>query len=269
MRRPIPGAGRADTLPLPRQATIDGVTAILDHPEVSNLRVDGRPTSGVSSGGRLATFVGSRSVVALRQRQAIALGALAERGVLAGDRLVTALDANGHSWWIPAEAVWSDADRSGHPEHPRPIGLATAPTREAALVKGVSDRLGWEAVLEFERGGDLPEADAVTESVGAAAIVLDGRLDHDVPTVVVLGADTMRWGAGSTWNGAIRRALYGEDPMADPVTELDGICKLLAADGLAIAGVDLGTPQLRATGIVRCSAQIAAGDGSVRSWDAD
>ncbi len=113
--------------------------------------------------------------------------------------------------------MWSDADGSEHPEHPRPIGLATAPTREAALVKGVSDRLGWEAVLEFERGADLPKASAVTDSSGANAIVLDGRLDHDVPTVVVLAADTMRWGAGSTWNGAMRRALYGEDPAADPV----------------------------------------------------
>ena len=109
----------------------------------------------------------------------------------------------------------------------------------------------------------------MANSSGANAIVLDGRLDHDVPTVVVLAADTMRWGAASTWNGAMRRALYGEDPVADPVSELGGICDLLAADGLAVAGVDLGTPRLHAAGVVRCSVQIVAGDGSVRSWDAD
>lgn len=245
------------------------MTAILDHPQVSSLRIDRRRPAGVSSGGRLATFVGSRSVVALRQRRVIALGALAERGVVAGDRLVTARDANGHSWWIPADAVWSDADRSGHPQHPRPIGLATAPTSEAALVKGISDRLGWEAVLEFERGADLPTATALTESPGANVIVLDGRLDHQVPTVVVLGTDTMRWGSGATWLGAMRRALFGDDQLADPASELGGICELLENDGLMVAGVDLGTPQLQAAGIVRCSVQIAAGDGSVRSWDAD
>ena len=165
------------------------MTAILDHLQVPDLRVGGRQTAPASSGGRPATFVRHGSVVALRQRRAIALGALAERGVLAGERLVTAHDAAGHSWWIPADAVWSDADGSEHPEHPRPIGLATAPTREAALVKGVSDRLGWEAVLEFERGAELPKASAVMDSSGANAIVLDGRLDHDVPTVVVLAAE--------------------------------------------------------------------------------
>jgi hypothetical protein len=152
--------------------------------------------------------------------------------------------------------VWSDADGPGHPEHPRPIGLATAATREAALVKGLSDRLGWEAVLEFERGGDLPEATAVTEPSGITAIVLDGRLGHDVPTVVVLAADTMRWGAGSTWNGAMRRALYGDDRVMDAVDDLGGLCRLLAADGLGVAGVDLGTPRLHAAGVVRCSVQI-------------
>ena len=187
----------------------------------------------------------------------------------AGGRLVTAHDATGHSWWIPADAVWSDADAPDHPEHPRPIGLATAGTREAALIKGISDRLGWEAVLEFERGGDLPAATGVAESSGANAIVLDGRLGHGVPTVVVLAADTMRWGAGATWDGAMRRALYGDDPLAEPALELEGLSELLAADGLAVASVDLGTPRLQAAGVVRCSVQLVAGNGSVRSWDAD
>ena len=214
-------------------------------------------------------MVGHGPVVAIRQLAAIALGSLAERGVLTGDRLVAAHDVAGHSWWIPADAVWSDADTPYQPEHPRPIGLATAGTREAALVKGMSDRLGWEAVLEFERGADLPDATTVVASARANAIVLDGRLDHDVPTVVILAADTMRWGAGATWDGAMRRALYGEDPLVDPADELDSLSQLLAADGLAVASVDLGTPRLGAAGVVRRSVQIVTGDAAVRSWDAD
>ena len=94
----------------------------------------------------------------------VTLGALEDRTPAAGDRLVTAHDEQGQAWWIAASAVWSDADGSGHPENPLPIGLATAATREEALVAGLSDRLGWEAVLEFERGPDLPVAEALPTS---------------------------------------------------------------------------------------------------------
>ena len=199
--------------------------------------------------------------MALRQLPTIALGALAERAMLTGGRLVTASDIAGHSWWLPAAAVWSDADCPDVPEHPRPIGLATASTRDAALLKGISDRLGWEAVLEFERGGDLPAAPEFDGTSGGRAIVLDGRLGHAVPTLVVLGADTMRWGAGATWEQAWR-------PATDPSTELGKIAELLAAADLAVAGVDLGTLRLSTAGVARWSAQLVAGDGSVRSWDA-
>ncbi len=188
--------------------------------------------------------------------------------MVTGDRLVTASDVDGHSWWLPAAAVWSDADCPDTPEHPRPIGLATASTREAAFLKGISDRLGWEAVLEFERGGDLPAAPAFDGTSIGRAIVLDGRLGHAVPTVVVLGADTMRWGAGATWEAAWRRALYGDDPATDPSRDLGQVAELLASADLAVAGVDLGTLRLSTAGVARWSAQLVAGDGSVRSWDA-
>jgi hypothetical protein len=188
--------------------------------------------------------------------------------MLTGNRLVTATDVAGHSWWLPAASVWFDADLPEGPEHPRPIGLATGSTRDAALLKGVSDRLGWEAVLEFERGRDLSAAPMFDGTPIGQAIVLDGRLGHAVPTVLVLGADTIRWGAGATWEGAWRRALYADDPSADPGMELDKVAELLAAAGVAVAGVDLGTPRLSRAGVARWSAQLVVGDGSVRSWDA-
>jgi hypothetical protein len=241
----------------------------LDHAELRHLPVRRREARRAQSPGRAAaTLLDRGPAVALRRRPTIALGALTERAILTGDRLVTATDVAGHSWWLPAAAVWSDADSADSPEHPRPIGLATAPSRDAALLKGISDRLGWEAVLEFERGTDLQAAPTFESTSVGQAIVLDGRIGHAVPTVVVLGVDTMRWGAGATWEAAWSRALYGDDPTVDPSRELRTVAELLAAADLAVLGVDLGTSRLSTAGVARWSAQIAAGDGSVRSWDA-
>jgi hypothetical protein len=245
------------------------MTAILGRPQVRRLPVrGGRPVT--TADRRPATLLRRRAgghVVALRQRHVVSLGSLRERTLLDGELLVTATDAAHHCWWIPAEAVWSDAAASGRPEHPRPIGLATATTRDAALVKGLSDRLGWEAVLEFERGRDLPPIDISSATTGEG-IGLDGRLGHDIPTVIVLGANTIRWGAASTWDGAVRRALYGDDHDVAPATELALLTELLVKADLDVAAVDLGSPRLAAAGVVRCSAQLLAGNGSVRSWDA-
>ncbi len=199
-------------------------------------------------------------VVALRQRPVVALGALLERSTIAGERLVTAHDVAGRACWIPADAVWSDADNSERPQRPRPVGLATAPTRERALGVGISDRLGWEAVLAFERGEQLPsvEAEAGRETSGDhdRLVVLDGRLGHDVPTVVVLGDDFVRWGAAATWSTAVHRALYGDDGSIAVERELADITAILARDGLDLATVDLGTALLRRAGVIRCSVQL-------------
>jgi hypothetical protein len=239
------------------------VSAILDYPLVHGLPVDShRPARR----GQAVTLRRQAEVVALRQRQAVALGCLASRTAVSGDRLVSAEDDAGHLWWIPAGAVWSDADADSHPEHPHPVGLAMAASRGAALVKGLSDRLGWEAVLELERG-DLPVAEGVGTPLLANAIVLDGRLGHEVPTVIVLAAETVRWGAASTWDAALRRALYGDDAEVDPVAELGDLCELLG-DDLGVASVDLGTPVLGDAGVVRCSVQLVVGNATVRSWDA-
>jgi hypothetical protein len=242
------------------------VSAILDYPLVHSLPVDKRRPAPPARRGRPVTLRQQAEVVALRRRQAIAVGCLAGRGAVGGDRLVSAADVAGHLWWIPAGAVWSDADADSSPERPHPVGVAMAATREAALVKGLSDRLGWEAVLELGRG-DLAVAEAIGTPPLANALVLDGRLGHDVPTVVVLAAETVRWGAASTWDGALRRALYGDDADVDPASELASLCELLG-DDLGVASVDLGTPVLSDAGVVRCSVQLVAGDATVRSWDA-
>lgn len=197
-------------------------------------------------------------MVALRQRPVVALGSLENHGFAGGDRLVTAHDDQGQGWWISAQAVWSDADASGHPENPLPIGLATAATRDEAVVAGLSDRLGWEAVLEFERGTDLPRAEALDDVADENVVILDGRLGHDVPTVVVLGRDMVRWGAATTWHGAMRRAMYGDDGNVESGHELPEMCEILGRSGLGVAAVDLDSPLLRRAGIARCSVQIVA-----------
>ena len=204
--------------------------------------------------------------MAIRERDTVALGSLRERWYVGGDLLVSALDSDGHTWWIPADAVWIDSDGVSHPEHPRPVGLATAPDRDRALLAGLSDRLGWEAVLEFERGGNLPPALGLDEPVPDHVVVLDGRLGHDVPTVVVMGADFVRWAAGSSWDGALRRALYGDHGHPDVSAELELMSGTLASRGLSVVAVDLDTPLLRRAGIVRCSVQLVASNGSGRAW---
>src|SRR5688572_18593326 len=65
------------------------------------------------------TIFRSGSVIALREREAIALGALAQRTPVTGDRLVCGFGVDDQTWWIPAESVWTDTDSPGRPEHPR------------------------------------------------------------------------------------------------------------------------------------------------------
>jgi hypothetical protein len=202
--------------------------------------------------------VRSDQIVALRQRPVVALGALLERVTLGGERLVTAHDVTGRACWIPADAVWSDAEHTERPQRPRPVGLATAPTAARAFGVGISDRLGWEAVLAFERGEHLPavDADAGRGTSNDRLVVLDGRLDHDVPTVVVLGDDFVRWGAAATWSTAVHRALYGDDGSIAVDRELGDITAALQRDSLDVVGVDLGTALLRRAGVIRCSVQL-------------
>jgi hypothetical protein len=203
--------------------------------------------------------VSSTHVVALRHRPVVALGTLPDRSTVEGERLVTAHDVGGRACWIPAEAVWSDAEDAERPQHPRPVGLATAMTPERAFAAGLSDRLGWEAVLVFERGGQLPLIETAPEDSavnGDRLVVLDGRLGHEVPTVVVLGDDLIRWGAAATWSTAVHRALYGDDGSLAVEEELAEVIGLLGEGGLDVVGVDLGTALLRRANVVRRSVQL-------------
>jgi hypothetical protein len=203
--------------------------------------------------------VSNTQVVALRHRPVVALGALLDRSTVGGERLVAAHDVAGRACWIPAEAVWSDAEDAERPQHPRPVGLSTALTPERAFAAGLSDRLGWEAVLVFEHGGQLPMIDtAPADSAvnGDRLVVLDGRLGHEVPTVVVLGDDLIRWGAAATWSTAVHRALYGDDGSLAVEDELTEVVGLLGESGLGVVGVDLGTAVLRRADVVRQSVQL-------------
>ncbi|MGI9030285.1 MAG: hypothetical protein ACR2HP_09905 [Ilumatobacteraceae bacterium] len=211
--------------------------------------------------------VGQGRVVALRHRPVLVTGALGERTELDGDRLVAARDIAGRPCWIPAAAVWSDADQPV-PEHPRPVGLATARTRDGVLLTGISDRLGWEALQAWEGGQDLPVVAGVLDSDADDLSVVDGRLGHEVPTVLILGQGTARWGAGSTWANAVHRALYGDDGRIGGTAELDSVANMLGCAGLAVVTVDLATPLIASAGVVRCSVQLAANDGLGRRWDA-
>lgn len=221
--------------------------------------------TGADAGGVLATRRGAGPtlltegrVVALHRGNVVGAGAILERGLVEGTRLVSAESPDGRTWWVPARAVWSDGESTSSPQHPCPVGLATATDPTAATLQGLSDRLGWEAVLHLERGHELPP---VPDDVGLDAgpfVLLDGRLGHGVPTVVVIGEELTRWGAAMTWDGALHRALYGVQGLVAEPVELAAMIAALSELGLHPVTVDLGTPRLRQLGICRCSVQLLA-----------
>ncbi|MET0460834.1 MAG: hypothetical protein ABW195_16400 [Ilumatobacteraceae bacterium] len=219
----------------------------------------------------LPTIVGGDgSVVAFRTRPAVAMGALDDRLVIDSEPLVSAQDLLGRSWWIPAEAVWSDVDSGRQPQHPWPRGLAAGSSREVALLAGLSDRLGWEANMSREAGRVLPVLDGIADACGLGLTVYDGRLDHRVPTVVVVGDTFVRWGSGSTLSSAYRRAVHGDEGTTGHDVELEDLRWLLSVEGIDVVAVDLGTPLIRRAGVVRYSVQLTtASHEPGRSWDAD
>ena len=230
-----------------------------------------RPWSAPPSPSVLPTIVmGDGSVVALRTRTVIALGYLEERLAIESTPLVSALDLAGRPWWIPATAVWSDVEAGRHPQHPRPIGLAAGWSKEIALLTGLSDRLGWEANLLRERGRELPVLHGFGDEGSNGSIVYDGRLDHRVPTVVLVNGSVVRWGAGATLSAAYHRALYGDRGTVGHRAELEDLRSLLAAQQLDVVAVDLGTPLINRAGVERLSVQLAGPSHEPgRSWDAD
>ena len=202
----------------------------------------------------------SGAVTALRVSEVVALGGLAEGRRLSGSPAVNAQLATNESRWVPAGAVWHDAD--GARDRPVAVGLSTGASLHQAAVRGLSDRLGWEAVQALDAGLELPvvTADAARFSRRSGAmVVLDGRLSHAVPTVVVCGKDFVRWGAAATWEQAVRRAMFGAcDGASDERMELAAMDRLLQTAALGMAVVDLGSPALEAVGVCRVSVQLAS-----------
>ena len=214
--------------------------------------------------------VGDGPVVALRRRPVIALGSLDQRVTLNTSRLVSATDLSGKSWWVPAAAVWSDADGDGQPTRPLAVGLAAGRSWEVTVLAGLSDRLGWEANVARQRGRELPVLEDVSASHGDGTTVYDGRLGHDVPTVVLVRDSVALWGAGSTFAAAHHRAMFGDHAAVGHPGELELLGDLLALAGLDVAAVDLGTPVFKRVGVQRLQVQLLGPSHDAgRPWDAD
>ena len=242
------------------------MTLISERSTVAPAEIDHqRPWSPPPSPSVLPTIViGDGSVVALRKRTVLALGSLEERRTIDSSRLVSALDLAGRPWWIPARAVWSDADGDRQPQHPRPIGLAAGRSREIALLAGLSDRLGWEANLLGERAASSPSwtasatrAPTARSSTTAVSTTVSppwsrrrlgrplGRRSHAV------GGATTGPCTGTTGRRPRRRA--------------GGPAGLLAAQHLDVVAVDLGTPLINSAGVerYRCSSRPVSRPGTV------
>ena len=212
--------------------------------------------------------VGRGSVVALRHRAVLVVGDLLERTAVESDRLVAARDADDRPCWIAADAVWSDADDSTDPQHPRPIGLATARTREGALLTGISDRLGWEALQAWERG-PRPPGDRGGAGQRGRRPARAGRSPRPP------GPDDRdpRPGHSPLGGGGVvgqcrppgvvrRRRAHRRCRRGGHVVEL------LDHAGLGAVSVDLATPLISKAGVVRYSVQLVANDDPGRRWDA-
>lgn len=184
--------------------------------------------------------------------KALALGGLAAR-VCTHDGLDRRVGSSSDS------ATSSSADRPTARGAAQPFGTATAERPGEAILQGLSDRLGWEAVVAWQAGAALSNLECA--NVGTAQ-VLDGRLGHEVPTVVVVGAHTVRWGAGSTWQRAIDRAVESTPtPSAERErSELSDVTAALAEGGFGLGVVDVTSTALHAAGLFRCCVELLVGD---------
>ena len=202
-----------------------------------------------------------------RRRSVLGLGALTERRPYPGNRMVPAEDVTGSSWWIPAAAVWTDGDLVPAPQVLNALGLAVAPERNQAILAGLSDRLGREAIAAHARGRGLPAYEGPRPADAADLVLLDGRVGHDVPTVVAVLPSGPRGGAGATWEVAMDRARFGHRCATDDAArELTLLVGLLATGGLGVVTVDLATARLGGQ-VARCSVHVVvANDDPGRPW---
>ena len=202
------------------------------------------------------TLVDDGPVVALRERAAVAPGSILDRRPLDGSVLVNARDLLGREWWIPARAVWPDVDVDGRRERPWPIGLANRRSRHVAMLAGLSDRLGWEADVARRHGVQLPVVEGLGTGRTDDTVVYDGRLGHDIPTVLVVSDRAVFWGAGSTMDAAYHRALYGDRGELGGRRELEQLGEWLVEAGLEVVAVDLATAVMSERGVHRLSVHV-------------
>jgi hypothetical protein len=202
---------------------------------------------------------GHGRVVPLHSLPTIAHGGLAEQRTASAGRQTPAVTLDGSRVWVDAGAVWADA------RHPEPrqliaVGVASADTHDAAVLGGLCHRLGHEAMLAREQV-ELPPAPIA--GAGQQLTLLDGRLGHEVPTVVAVGPGKVRWGAGGTWESARGRALFGSGwPARDG--ELDQMVEQLAMAGVGVALAEIGTSKLAALGVHRVAVQLTHRDTAGR-----
>jgi hypothetical protein len=195
-------------------------------------------------------------VVPLHHRPAIALGGLCDRVQIDGQRQVAAIDARRASCFVDAAGVWTDGEQA-RPAQLSPIGLASSTSWDSAVITGISDRVGWEAAKAWEDGLDLPAAPFLDHQANSRLVLLDGRLGHQLPTVVAVSETSVRWGAGATWDAAAGRALYGTGWPTD-TSELALIECILAGAHLGIAAVNVGSALLTVNNLSRISVQLTA-----------
>ena len=153
--------------------------------------------------------------------------------------------------------MWSDVDVDGRGEHPWRIGLAHGDSSHMAMLAGLSDRLGWEASVARRHGCRLPVVEGIGTGHTDDTVVYDGRLGHDVPTVLVVSDRATFWGAGATLAGAYHRALYSDRGELGCRGELDELGEILAAAGVEVVAVDLATAVMSERGLHRVSVQLA------------
>lgn len=252
-----------------QQHAAEAVARAADSPRRAASRagvLTARPVPTLASPAQVASLAG------LRRRDAYTLGGFAGRQVENGDRLVPGVDLAGQYWWLPAAAVWADAELGEALTHPHPVGLAVDTDWDRAVLAGLSDRLGWEGVVVHDALGglELVDPDAIddpallaelTELGVAAELTVHSALAvTGVPTVVITAPGVLRWGAGATWAAALRRALFGavtiDTPGTPPSVELRRLAARLAGVEVDVVAVDIGTQTLQAAGITRCSVQL-------------
>lgn len=166
---------------------------------------------------------------------------------------------NRRVWKLARDTSRSPTDRPTRSVVPPSVGTATSERPGDAVLQGLSDRLGWNAVVAWQVGVNLPIRGRGADGTAA---VFDGRLGHGVPTVVVVGEHAVRWGAGSTWRRALERALGSPriPTVAEERAELRDVSDTLAASGITVRVVHVDAGSLGDSGLFRCRVELDADD---------